>query len=311
VGSPANLYLLVNLRIFKVAGLASLHFVSWLLFGMPMALAFVLICWSMLRVTERSSMRAAVEDSHFAIQRNPMLSTAMRWSLVWLVYWIGALALTAAAEVGTASLWQTTLWGEQAVVTAADLAGVVFSVAVVLALFLVPHRVTGQRRVLMRPRDLLREVPVKGILFGVGVLVLLVVVAKSGAVGYLERLVDYLLPEGVGTFATVLVVVLVTIFSTEVLNNTTVATVLFPLSIAIAKRAAIDPLLLMLAVSLASTCAFMTPVATPVNALAFAGVGGIKLRTFVKNGLIANLAAALWIAVWINWLVPPVLGWFR
>jgi sodium-dependent dicarboxylate transporter 2/3/5 len=107
------------------------------------------------------------------------------------------------------------------------------------------------------------------------------------------------------------VVVLVTIFATEVLNNTTVSTVLFPLSVAIARRAAIDPLLLMLAVSLASTCAFMTPVATPVNALAFGGVGKVSLRTFVKNGAVVNVLAALWITVWITWLIPPVLGLFR
>jgi sodium-dependent dicarboxylate transporter 2/3/5 len=66
----------------------------------------------------------------------------------------------------------------------------------------------------------------------------------------------------------------------------------------------------MLAVSLASTSAFMTPVATPVNALAFAGIGGVSLRAFIKNGALTNLLAALWITAWVRWLIPPVLGWF-
>ena len=68
--------------------------------------------------------------------------------------------------------------------------------------------------------------------------------------------------------------------------------------------------LLMLAVSLASTCAFMTPVATPVNALAFGGIGGVSLGRFMKNGLLMNLLSAVWIAAWITWIIPPVLGWF-
>jgi sodium-dependent dicarboxylate transporter 2/3/5 len=189
--------------------------------------------------------------------------------------------------------------------------GVGFTLLLVVALFTVPHRVEGSRQPLMAPRDLAREVPVKGLLFGGAVLVLLVLVAKSGLVAYLEHWVPYLLPADAGPLVTTLVLVLLTIFATEVLNNTTVATVLFPLSIAIARQVGLDPLLLMLAVSLASTCAFMTPVATPVNALAFAGVGQVSLRTFVKNGALANLAASLWVALWIRFLVPPVLGLFR
>jgi len=180
----------------------------------------------------------------------------------------------------------------------------------VVGLFVLPQQVGGRRKTLMGIRDLWREVPVKGVAFGVAVLVLLVILAKSGLLGFLERLATTVVPEGVGPFIATLTVVLVTIFSTEVLSNTAVATVLFPLSAATAGQMGLEPLHLMLAVSLASTCAFMTPVATPVNALAFAGIGGVSLRTFVKNGVLANLAGALWITVWISWMVPAVLGWF-
>lgn len=310
-GSPANLYLLVNLRIYRVAGAASLHFVSWLVFGLPMAALFLVICWLMLRVTEAGTMTARLPTGELAFGRGPLLRPALRWSLLWLGYWIGALVLTAAAGLGRGVIWRVQLWGEELQVLSADLVGLAFTLLVALALFLLPHRVGGVRRPLMRPRDLVREVPVKGLLMGGAVLALLVLIARSGLVGYLERAASLVVPEGAGAFGTALVVVLITIFATEVLSNTAVATVLFPLSVAIARRAAIDPLLLMLAVSLASTCAFMTPLATPVNALVFGGVGQVKLRTFVKNGAIANLLGALWITLWITWLVPPVLRLFE
>jgi solute carrier family 13 (sodium-dependent dicarboxylate transporter), member 2/3/5 len=311
VGSPANLYLLVNLRIYNVPGAASLHFVSWLIFGLPMAAIFVMICWSMLRLTESSTMGARVPVGRLAVSGGPMLPLALRWSMLWLAYWVGALVLVAATGVGAAPLWRAVVWGQELGVTAADLVGGGFTLLLIPALFLLPQRVGTERRPLMRPRDLLREVPVKGLIMGAAVLVILVIVARSGVVGYLERGVEAVLPEEVGALATVFVVVLITIFATEVLNNTTVSTVLFPLSVAIARRAAVDPLLLMLAVSLASTCAFMTPVATPVNALAFGGVGQVSLRTFVKNGLLTNVLAALWITLWIRWLIPHVLLLFR
>jgi sodium-dependent dicarboxylate transporter 2/3/5 len=311
VGSPANLYLLVNLRIYNVPGAASLHFVSWLIFGLPMAAIFVMVCWSMLRLTEAPTMRARVPLAGLAVSGGPMLPLALRWSMLWLAYWVGALALVAAAGIGAAPVWRAALWGQELTVATADLVGGGFTLLLILALFLLPQQVGTERRPLMRPRDLLREVPVKGLIMGAAVLVILVIVARSGVVGYLEQGVEVVLPEGVGALTTVLVVVLVTIFATEMLNNTTVSTVLFPLSVAIARRAAVDPLLLMLAVSLASTCAFMTPVATPVNALAFGGVGQVSLRTFVKNGLVANLLGALWITVWIRWLIPHVLLLFR
>ncbi len=72
----------------------------------------------------------------------------------------------------------------------------------------------------------------KGVMLGLGVLVLLVLVAKSGAVQWLKDGLPHLLPADAGLFPVALVLVLVTIFATEVLNNTTVSTVLFPLSVA-------------------------------------------------------------------------------
>ena len=55
----------------------------------------------------------------------------------------------------------------------------------------------------------------------------------------------------------------------------------------------------MLGVSLASTCAFMTPVATPVNALAFGGLQGESLWRWVSTGAVMNAVAATAITVYV------------
>jgi len=312
LGSPANLYLLVNLSIFEIGGRESVHFLSWLVFGMPMATSLVLLGWAMLRLTERRAMATRLPGwDRQRTARNPMYGAALRWAAIWGAGWVVLLAVAlirgGGRATGTDATWR--LLGRLDV-TAVDLAALAGSAVYALVLFVRPVD-TGERRApLLRLRDLWREVPVKGVLLGLGVLVLLVVVAKSGAVKWLTGAIPHLVPTDAGLFGVALVVVLVTIFATEVLNNTTVSTVLFPLSAALAGGVGVDPLVLMLGVSLASTCAFMTPVATPVNALAFGGIGGISLGKFIKNGLVMNLVSAVWIAVWLTWLIPSILGWF-
>jgi solute carrier family 13 (sodium-dependent dicarboxylate transporter), member 2/3/5 len=319
LGSPANLYLLVNLSIFDIAGRESLHFVSWLLFGLPMATTLVFLGWGMLRLTERRAMTTRLPGwDRERTGQGPLFGTALRWSALWGVGWVVLLVVALVHGGGRTTADATWRLVGRFDVTTLDLVALAGSAIFTLALFVRRVNVSeagtqggaGERSALLRIRDLWREVPVKGVLLGLGVLVLLVVVAKSGAVGWLKSGLPHLLPDDAGLFPVALVLVLVTIFATEVLNNTTVSTVLFPLSAAVAGGVGVDPLLLMLGVSLASTCAFMTPVATPVNALAFGGIKGVSLGKFLKNGLIMNLVSAVWIAAWITWLIPPILGWF-
>jgi len=320
LGSPANLYLLVNLSIFDIAGRQSLHFVSWLLFGLPMATTLVLLGWGMLRLTERRAMATRLPGwDRKRTERGPLFGAALRWAAMWGVGWAAILTAALIHGGGRATVGAAWRLVGRFDVTTLDLVALAGSTVFTLLLF--GRRVTlsstgsstggdEERTPLLRIRDLWREVPLRGVLLGLGVLVLLVVVAKSGAVSWLSRALPHLLPDHAGLFPVSLVLVLVTIFATEVLNNTTVSTVLFPLSAAVAGTIGVDPLLLMLGVSLASTCAFMTPVATPVNALAFGGIKGVSLGKFMKNGLIMNLVSAVWIAVWITWLIPPILAWF-
>lgn len=311
LGSPANLYLLLNLNLYAVPGRESLHFVSWLVFGLPMALLLLLLCWGLLHLTERSAMATTLPLRELEpATRGPLYRRAVRWTWLWALGWAvflaGSLSLGGGGARGNAPIMLLGRWP----LTGWDLGALALALLFTAALFVWPVQTAAGRERLLRPRDLWREVPLRGIALGVGVLILLVVIAKSGAVDALRHSLPQLLPTGGGRFVVTLVLILIAIFATEVLNNTTVSTVLFPAVASLAHGLGADPLLLMLGVSLASTCAFMTPVATPVNALAFAGIGGVSLRTFLKNGLLVNLLAAVWITAWLTWLIPPVLTLF-
>lgn len=81
-------------------------------------------------------------------------------------------------------------------------------------------------------------------------------------------------------------------FLTEVTSNTATATLLMPILAATAIAAEIEPALIMLPAALASSCAFMLPVATAPNAIVF-GTGQVRIADMVSNGFAINLIAVL------------------
>ena len=88
------------------------------------------------------------------------------------------------------------------------------------------------------------------------------------------------------------IVGLSTIFATEIFNNTTVLLVLSPAILAVQSAFPSEQLLLLLLVTVAASGAFMSPVATPVNALAFGGLEKVSIKTVLKLGFFMNLIAA-------------------
>lgn len=81
-------------------------------------------------------------------------------------------------------------------------------------------------------------------------------------------------------------------FLTEVTSNTATATLLMPILAATAIASAINPALIMLPAALASSCAFMLPVATAPNAIVF-GTARVTIGSMVSNGFGINILAVL------------------
>lgn len=98
-----------------------------------------------------------------------------------------------------------------------------------------------------------------------------------------------------------------TIFLTEITSNTATAAAFLPVAGGVAVGVGMDPLMLAAPVALAATCAFMLPVATPPNAIAY-GSGYVRIGDMVKGGLWLNLIGIVLVTLVSMTLLAWVFG---
>jgi solute carrier family 13 (sodium-dependent dicarboxylate transporter), member 2/3/5 len=161
-------------------------------------------------------------------------------------------------------------------------AGIAMTAAV--ALFILPSGDPATGR-LMTWDDTIRLPWGVLVLFGGG-LSLAAAVKSSGLALWLG---EGLAPLSVfGTVALVIAAVTLVIFLTELTSNLATAATLLPVVGAIAFQAGVPPIILTVPITIAASCAFMLPVATPPNAIVFA-TGAISIPQMVKAGFVLNI----------------------
>ncbi len=112
---------------------------------------------------------------------------------------------------------------------------------------------------------------------------------ESGAADWLASL----LSSGVGDlpmFTLLLVLVAIGVFATELISNTAVTAKLAPILMGVAMQLGLETDSLVVPVAIATSMAFMLPVATPPNALVHAS-GVVTQRDMIRAGFRLNLAA--------------------
>ena len=113
----------------------------------------------------------------------------------------------------------------------------------------------------------------------------------------------------VGLLPVALLVIIVStliIFLTELTSNIGTTATFLPVVGAIAIEAGYDPIVLLVPVTLAASCAFMLPVATPPNAIVF-GSGMLTIPKMARAGLVLNLISIVLVSVVALALTPKIL----
>lgn len=117
----------------------------------------------------------------------------------------------------------------------------------------------------------------------------------------------FTLIEGVGFFVLLLIIIASVNFLTEVTSNVATASMLLPILASVAIKLDLHPFGLMVGATLAASCAFMLPVATPPNAVVF-GSGYLQMKDMVKAGLWLNILSILIITLMVFFILPWLWG---
>ena len=140
------------------------------------------------------------------------------------------------------------------------------------------------------------------ILFGGG-LSLASSVAQTGLADWIGKSLVVL--GGAGTIVLVVVITTLIAFLTELTSNTATTGTFLPVVAALAIGINVDPLIFALPATLAASCAFMLPVATPPNGIVY-GSGYIRIPEMVKAGFVLNIIGIVVLSV-LALIVAPIV----
>ena len=104
-------------------------------------------------------------------------------------------------------------------------------------------------------------------------------------------------------FSIVWAIYLLTSVLTEMVSNNAVAVLITPLAIGIAAQLGMDPRPLVVAVMVAASASFATPIGYQTNMLVY-GPGGYKFTDFLKVGIPLNLSIGVLASLCIPWFWP-------
>ena len=100
-----------------------------------------------------------------------------------------------------------------------------------------------------------------------------------------------------------LIIIAAVNFITEITSNLATTAMLLPVLVSLADAINIHPYFLLVGATVAASCAFMLPVATPPNAVVF-GSGYLKINDMVRKGFWMNVLSILLLTLIVYFLLP-------
>jgi len=285
IGTPPNLVL---------AGVVSktynyeITFFQWFLFGFPIAVILLFICWKYLTRIAFSFKQKEFPGGKDEIKK--------------LLKELGTLSyeerMVAFVFVLTAVCWILRSFVLELIFPKIDdtIIAIVFSIV----LFLIPSKQTSGNLITWEDTQKLPWGII--ILFGGG-MALASGFETTGLAEWIGNQMTTL--QGISTLLLVLILIAAVNFLTEITSNLATTAMLLPVLAPMAMTIDVHPFILMVGAAVAASCAFMLPVATPPNAVVF-GSGYLRIPDMVKKGFVMNLISIAILTLFVYLLLPAL-----
>ena len=283
IGTPPNLVLA---GILEDQYNIELTFSKWMVFGLPISLILLTICWNYLTKVAFKFKQKEFPGGKAEIKRQVKLLGKISYEekTVLTVF------------IVTAFLWITRSFLLKPLIPAID--DTIIALISAFALFLLPtknhkERIINWENAVKLPWGIL-------LLFGGG-LALAEGFKTSGLAEWIGSQITLI--EHFPLIILLLVIVFAVNFLTEVTSNLATTAMLLPVIVPVALALNVHPYTLMVGITVAASCAFMLPVATPPNAVVF-GSGYLKIPDMMKTGIWMNLISIILVTLATYYLLP-------
>jgi len=270
-------------------------FAQWMIVGVPLALGMLIISWIWL-----TKFTYKVDAN---VQANKRIDTKAVFSSQ-----LKDLGLMQRAEKGVlfVFMFAAVCWIFRPLlgdVTGLKISDTGIAIAAALLLFVLPANKGSDERIL--DWESAAKVPWGVLLLFGGGLTLASQIKSSGLADYIANMIEG--ASAIPLVMSILVVVALITFLTEITSNTATAAGFLPLLGPVAESITGSPLVWVIPAAIACSCAFMMPVATPPNAIVF-GSGEIKMKDMIRAGFVLNIVAIVLITLVTMTIAAQVFG---
>ena len=277
IGTPPNALLAAHM---SATHDITIGFGQWMLVGVPISLVMLLVTWVLLtKVLFRPEIEEIPGGSDLIKAELDKLGPMSKGEIRVLAIFV----LAAVSWIAVPLVSQYLLDLEEPFLSDAGIAMIVATL-----LFLLPGGAREGVRLLDWPSA--AKLPWGVLLLFGGGLALSAQFSDSGLSEWLGSQVEGL--AGVPVWVLVIIACAGILLLTEMTSNTATAATFLPVASGVAAGTGIEPLMIAAPVALAASCAFMLPVGTPPNAIAY-GSGYVTIGQMVKGGVWLNLIGVL------------------
>ncbi len=285
IGTPPNLILAgVVEELYQV----EIEFFQWTRFALPISLLLLAIAWFYIT---RIAYRLRGQSFPGGIQEIKRLHHALGRIKREEVYVLVVFICTALLWIFSALI--------KRVIPAFD--DSIVAIMAAISLFLIPSK-RDKKQSLLHWEEAVKIPWGILLLFGGGI-ALAEGFRSSGLASWIgDQLVTF---EYLPTLILLLILITAVNFLTEITSNLATTAMLLPVLAPMALTLDLHPFMLMVSATLAASCAFMLPVATPPNAVVF-GSGYLKIIDMARHGIWLNILSILLISLLIWFYLPFV-----